>query len=237
MTCIHLFGGEKGGVGKSIVCLTAVAFLLERTLDFALFDADRSNADVLRIYGEAAGCRSAIFSEAEKFDDAANGIFNAALDGQRVLVNLPAQAMPALSLWIKNNDLLDMADDEGVSFVSWFVSDCGLDSLKLFEEGLDRWGDRMKHIFVANYGMTERWDRLRENKALMQRMRELKVTLIKFPKFVGRADRDLINDRSLTFEQAVTDEQQLEKMGRRRTKKFLKEAYEQFETTGVFNEK
>ena len=52
MTHIHLFGGEKGGVGKSFVCRTAIAFHLHRQLDFVAFDADRSIADVLRIYGD-----------------------------------------------------------------------------------------------------------------------------------------------------------------------------------------
>ena len=36
-----------------------------------------------------------------------------------------------------------------VEFFSWFVSDCGLDSLQLFDEVLDSFGDQMHHIFVA----------------------------------------------------------------------------------------
>ena len=78
MADIHLFGGEKGGVGKSFVCKTAIAYHLKREIDCVPFDADRSNADVLRSYGEAAGVQTAILSEGEDFDTAANAIFNTA---------------------------------------------------------------------------------------------------------------------------------------------------------------
>ena len=234
MADIHLFGGEKGGVGKSFVCRTAIAYHLDKGLDCVPFDTDRSNADVLRIYGKAAGCRQAILSEADKFDDAANAIFNTALDGQRVLVNLPAQSIPSLVLWIDNNELFDVAEDGGVSFVHWFVSDCGLDSLKLFEESLDRWGQQLRHVFVANFGMTERWERLKQNQPLMKRMKDLGVKLVMFPKFVGRSDRDRIDELSLSFELAK-DCDQFDAIGRQRVKSFLRKSFEQFDRVGVFD--
>lgn len=235
MTHIHLFGGEKGGVGKSFVCRTAIAYHLANQIDCVPFDTDRSNADVLRIYGTAAGCRQAILSEADKFDDAANAIFNTALDGRRVLVNLPAQSMPSLVLWIENNELFEVAQEGGVEFVSWFISDCGLDSLKLFEDSLDRWGDQVQHVFVANFGMTERWERLKQNQDLMKRITALGVKLVKFPKFVGRSDRDKIDELSLTFEQAVGRDE-FGAIGRQRVKSFLRKSFEQFERVGVFDD-
>ena len=233
MVDIHLFGGEKGGTGKSMTCRTAIAYHIDRGLDFVPFDADRSNADVARIYQQAAGCRRAVLSEAERYDDAANAIFNTALNGHRVLVNLPAQSMPALSQWIFDNELLDIAEESNVNFVSWFVSDCGLDSLALFESVLETFGARMKHVFVANYGLTERWGRLKSNEALMARMRELGVTLIKLPKFTGRAVRDTLDQQSLTFAEAKQS-QHLDAIGRQNVKKFLRQSFEQFDTAGVF---
>ena len=233
MADIHLFGGEKGGVGKSFVCRTAIAYLLDRELDFVAFDADRSNADVLRIYGSEVECTRAILSEAEKFDNAANGIFNAALDGKRVLANLPAQAMPSLSQWIDDNELFEIAADENVQFVSWFVSDCGLDSLSLFAELLDVWGESMRHVFVANYGMTERWDRLKQDKELMGRMKQRGVRLVKFPKFVGRSDRDKVDALSLPFATATSHEA-FDAIGRQRVRSFLRKAFAEFERSQVF---
>lgn len=234
MSQIHLFGGEKGGVGKSFVCKTAIAYHLKREIDCVPFDADRSNADVFRIYGEVAGVRRAILSEGEDFDTAANAIFNAALDGPRVLVNLPAQVMPALSHWVEVNDVFEMAQDEGVDFFSWFVSDCGLDSLTLFEEALDHFDDNVHHVFVANYGLAKKWELLAKNKPLMARMKDMGVTVIRFPKFVGREDCKRINQLSLTFD-AVMDSQAFDKFGRQHVKSFLGKAFTQFDEAGVFD--
>ena len=64
MTAIHWVGGEKGGVGKSFVCSSAIEYMQAKQNDFIVFDTDRSNPDVLRLYKQAAGCRPAILSEA-----------------------------------------------------------------------------------------------------------------------------------------------------------------------------
>ena len=93
----------------------------------------------------------------------------------------------------------------------------------------------MQHVFVANYGMTERWDRLKQDRALMQRMRGRGVKLIKFPKFVGRSDRDRIDELSLTFEQAASHDD-FGAISRQRVKSFLRKAFDEFDRTGVFDD-
>ena len=233
MPAIHLFGGEKGGVGKSFVCRTAIAYHLKHDIDFAAFDSDRSNPDVMRIYGSLIGCEAAVFSEGEKYEDTANAVFNAAME-KRVLVNLPAQSLIPLKGWIEQNELFDLADENDVQFVSWFVSDCGYDSLKLLGQSLDYFADRARHVFVANYGMTEDWDSLKKDKALMARLRGDHVKVLKFPKFVGNVDRNQIDARCLTFE-AAAEHDEFGAIARQRVKSFLRKAFEQFDAVGVFD--
>jgi hypothetical protein len=235
MPAIHLFGGEKGGVGKSFVCRTAIAYHLEKNIEFVAFDADRSNPDVMRIYGPVTGCEGAVFSEGEKYEDTANSIFNAAM-GKRVLVNLPAQSLIPLKAWIEKNELFDLAADSGVEFVSWFVSDCGYDSLKLFGQSLDFFGDHARHVFVANYGMTEDWESLKKDKALIQRLRAPNVAVLKFPKLLGNYGRNQIDALCLTFE-AAAEHDDFDAIPRQRIKSFLRNAFEQFDEVGVFDGK
>lgn len=230
---IHIFNGEKGGVGKSWVCKTAVAFHLRRKLSFAAYDADRTNANVLRAYGDVAGVKPVIFSEAEEFDSAANAIFNSAADGKRVLVNLPAQVMPALSAWIDQNDLFEMAEDAQVEWVNWFVSDGEADSVDLFDQVLDRFGVNMRHVFVANYGRTKKWDMLMSDKSLLARMKQMNVKLVRFPKFIGADDRKRIDQLALTFDEALVSDQ-FERFGRQHVKSFLKLAFAEFDASGLF---
>ena len=230
---IHLFNGELGGVGKSWVCKTVIAYHLRRKLAFAAYDADRTNANVLRAYGDVAGVKPVVFSEADEFDTAANAIFNTAADGKRVLVNLPAQVRPALSAWIETNDLFEMSQEAQVEWVNWFVSDGEAASIDLFEQVLDKFGDNMRHIFVANYGKTKKWDVLMSNKPLLARMKQMNVKLVRFPKFIGSDDRTRIDQLALTFDEALESDA-FGRFGRQHVKSFLKLAFAEFDASGVF---
>ncbi len=68
MGTLHFFGNDKGGVGKSLVAKTAAQYHLDRGIDFALFDADRSTPDVKEAY-KNCGCRSVIFSESKEYEN------------------------------------------------------------------------------------------------------------------------------------------------------------------------
>ena len=47
---IYLIGGGKGGVGKSMVSMATIDYLLQREADLLLIDADTSNPDVWKAY-------------------------------------------------------------------------------------------------------------------------------------------------------------------------------------------
>jgi hypothetical protein len=42
MNKIHLIGGEKGGVGKSVVARVAAQYMIDKSIPFVGFDTDRS---------------------------------------------------------------------------------------------------------------------------------------------------------------------------------------------------
>lgn len=43
MADLNLFGGGKGGVGKSMVCRATCQYLLDRSISFNLYESDRLN--------------------------------------------------------------------------------------------------------------------------------------------------------------------------------------------------
>ena len=232
MPTLNLFGGEKGGTGKSMAARAAAEYHLDRGLPFALFDTDRSNPDVRRIYGQAAGCRVAVFSEGERYEDKANAIFNAAFE-QRVLVNLPAQSFIPIRNWIEKNELMSLAQESDIQFVYWFVSDCGYDSLSLLGKTLEYFKTSVTHVLVKNLGMTDDWEPLEQDEKLQGMIADYGVKVIEFPKFIGNADRNLIDKQSLTFAQARAYEG-FGPISRQRVKTFLRKAYEAFDAAGVF---
>lgn len=232
MPTLNLFGGEKGGTGKSMTARAAVAYHLDRGLPFSLFDTDRSNPDVRRIYGPSAGCRVAVFSEGERYEDTANAIFNAALE-QRVLVNLPAQSFIPIRDWIEKNELMSLAQENDVQFVHWFVSDCGYDSLSLLGKTLSYFKTSAIHVLVKNLGKTDDWEPLDQDEQLQGMISDYGVKVIELPKFIGNSDRNLINRKSLTFAQA-REYEEFGPISRQRVKTFLRDAYAAFDEAGVF---
>ena len=50
-TNIHFIGGEKGGVGKSLMARVLAQYLIDKQLPFLGFDTDRSHGSLVRFYG------------------------------------------------------------------------------------------------------------------------------------------------------------------------------------------
>jgi hypothetical protein len=232
MAQLHLFGGEKGGVGKSFVCRTALQYHEDQGMNLMVFDTDRSNPDVRRIYSHL-GCRVAVFSEGEKYEDTANIIYNTAIE-QRVLVNLPAQVFTPVKEWFEKNELLDLAIEDGVQFYYWFVCDGGYDSLKLFARSVNFFGGRVPHILVKNEGKCDDWSPLEQDESLQALMAQYGVQVMTFPKFVGNVDRNTIDAQSWTFGEA-RQTKDFTSISRQRVRSFLRKAYEGFEAVGVFD--
>jgi hypothetical protein len=235
MADLHLFGGEKGGVGKSFVCRAAIEYLLQvHPTRFTVFETDRSNDDVKRIYSQVAPVKLAIFSESEKFEDAANAIYNRACE-QRVVCNLPAQVFPALKQWWQVNHLAEIAPADAVRFYLWFVTDGGFDSLQLFEKSLGFFGDGVQHLFVKNHGRCDDWGAVDEDDGLQRLLADHHVPILNFPKCHGSKIRNKMDKESLTFGQAIsTNPVVFDSISRSRVSHFLKGAFVEFERVGVF---
>ena len=197
MATLHLIGGEKGGVGKSLVACTVAQYHLDRGTDFALFDADRSTPDVKRIYGKV-GCQDAVFSENKKERDKAIPVYYAAME-KTTIVNLPPQVMIPLFSWFKDNKVFEMAKRDGVVVNHWFVSNGEYESLKLFGEYLDYFKNDVKHSLVKNWGLCDQWYRLENDETLKSKMEEYDVKIIDFPKYEGEHLLSKISENGLTL--------------------------------------
>ena len=97
-TNIHFIGGEKGGVGKSLMARVLAQYLIDRELPFLGFDTDRSHGALMRFY---AGYASPVAVDKVESLDA---IVEAAVDqpGRRILVDLAAQTHDPLATWMED---------------------------------------------------------------------------------------------------------------------------------------
>ena len=173
---IHLIGGEKGGVGKSVVARLLAQHFIDHNLAFTGFDTDRSHGALMRFYKDYA---SPIL--VDRFE-ALDAIVESAIEhtGQRVLVDLAAQTHDPLVRWMDESGVLELAAESGVQIHYWHVMDAGRDSVDLLERLLDRFEERLQYVLVLNqlrgddFANLERSGQFERAKALGARVVHLK---------------------------------------------------------------
>jgi hypothetical protein len=155
MSTVHLVGGEKGGVGKSVVARLLVQTFIDRGLPFAALDADQSHGALVRSYAE--------FTQRVELErlDSADQILDRALGADRlVVVDLPAQSHRALRRWIDATDVLSYAREMNVRIVLWHVTDGGFDSVAHLEKLVDDFGETASYVVVKNEGRSRDFSQL-----------------------------------------------------------------------------
>jgi hypothetical protein len=146
VTNIYLIGGEKGGVGKSLVARLLAQYMIDNNVPFLGFDSDRSHGALLRFY---SGYASPVLIDSYESMDA---IVEAAaqVPERRILVDLAAQTQERLTQWMDDSQLLEVAPELGLHIRYWHVMDAGKDSVDLLKRLLDRHGTRLNYTLVLN---------------------------------------------------------------------------------------
>jgi hypothetical protein len=179
MTHVHFVGGEKGGVGKSVVARLLAQFWIDHETPWTGFDADPSHGALLRYYDGFA--RSISVQHPKDLDsilEVAAG--ESAIPPAHVLVDLAAQSDRALHDWIDAAGVLDLAKDLGVGVLFWHVMDDGKDSVTLLDALFARYGERARYVVVLNRGRGEDFA-LFHGSATERRAAELGARVIELP--------------------------------------------------------
>ncbi|MDE1174368.1 MAG: hypothetical protein PW790_11970 [Parvibaculaceae bacterium] len=146
MSSIHFIGGEKGGVGKSLVARLLAQYCIDKGLPFAGFDSDKSHGALMRFYaGFATPVKVEDYSSLDQMIEVAIEDPN-----RRIIVDLAAQTQHALVRWIEESGLLDLGNELGLSLTYWHVMDSGKDSVDLLRRWLDEFAGQMKLVVVLN---------------------------------------------------------------------------------------
>lgn len=148
MSAINFIGGEKGGVGKSVVSRVLAQFFIDRQIPFIGFDTDRSHATFRRFYADYAA--PTVIDDYSSLDRIAEAISED--PGRQVLVDLAAQTMPPLSRWIDDSGLIALLAEERIPVRFWHVMDDGKDSLALLGNLMATYGSSVDYVVVLNHG-------------------------------------------------------------------------------------
>lgn len=231
MAKIHLIGGEKGGVGKSLVSRLLAQYMIDRQMPFMGFDTDRSHGALMRFY---AGYASPIQIDRYEMLD---HIIEAAVEEpeRRVLVDLAAQTYEPLKRWIDESGVLEVAAETGVTLNYWHVMDNGRDAVDLLSKLLDELGDKVQHVIVRNQLRGDDFKLLDHSPALAQSLALRARTMT--VKHLNDGVMHKIDATNSSFwaacEAAHKDMTGLGLMDRQRVKVWLRDAYAGFEGIGV----
>ena len=231
MTNIHLIGGEKGGVGKSLVSRLLAQHMIDNNIPFLGFDSDRSHGALLRFY---AGYASPVLIDSYESLDAIVEAA-AAVPERRILVDLAAQTQERLTQWMEESQLLEVATELNLNIRYWHVMDAGKDSVDLLKRLLDRHGNRLNYVLVLNEVRGDDF-RILDKSGEKERALALGAAVIHI-KRVHEVSMIKIDASSASFwavaNKSDADTSGLGLLERQRVKMWLKNSFAQIATLGV----
>ncbi len=145
---IHFIGGEKGGVGKSVISRTLAQYYIDHQIPFTGYDTDRSHQTFLRFYGEYASATTV-----DSYENLDSMIENFDLENpNRIIVDLAAQTKLPLLKWIEESNVVELSKEINLKLKFWHVMDDSKDSVILLENLLNTFQDKIDYIIVYNHG-------------------------------------------------------------------------------------
>lgn len=143
---IHLVGGEKGGVGKSVVARLLAQLLVDHGTRWVGFDTDRSHGSFARCYADYV--QRIDVDRATQIDLSVEAL---AAGADEVVVDLAGQSEKHLWRWMEVGQVLEFMDRLRHELWFWYVIDDSRDSVLLLRSLVERLGGRAKIVCVLNH--------------------------------------------------------------------------------------
>ncbi len=231
MSTIHFIGGEKGGVGKSVVARLLAQYFIDHEMPFIGFDTDRSHGSLLRFYNDYAS--PTIIDNYQSLDAIIETA--SAHPQQRILVDLAAQTHHPLAQWIEESGVLELAKELDIKIYYWNVMDSGKDCVDLLNKLLDQFRTRVNYVLVLNQLRDEQFTIL-ESSGVKERALAFDAKVMTLKRLHAPV-MTKIDGNSYSFWAAKNkDTESLTALGlleRQRVKIWLNHAYKEIETVEI----
>jgi hypothetical protein len=231
MSEIHFIGGEKGGIGKSVLSRVLAQYWIDRQTPWRGFDGDLSHGALVRYYADFATPL-----DLERLEDLDTLLETAAAEPEtRLLIDLAAQSERPLHAWLASADVPQLSQELGIRLVLWHIMDEGKDSVTLLERLIGRYGESVEYVVVLNQGRGESFE-LFEQADVRGHLRRLEIPVITL-RDLHRATMRKIDRLDKSFWAAAHNEgppgESLGLMERQRVKVWLRHAYDELERIGL----
>jgi hypothetical protein len=196
---IYWVGGAKGGVGKSMVSMALVDYLLSRKSTPLLVESDTSNPDVWKMYRETIGCQLLDLDEVDGWI----GLVNAcdAHPDKVVIVNTAARSNTGVAKF--GTTLGESLGELDRSLVAVWAINRQRDSLELLTDFMDAMPKSRVHVLRNLYfGDESKFELYAASKTLRPRVESTGGKSLSFPDLADRVADDLYKER-MTIAAAV----------------------------------
>ena len=223
MAAIYFIGGEKGGVGKSVVSRLLAQYHIDHDKPFVGFDTDRSHSSFMRFY--AGYAHPTIVDSYESLDAIANAVEQN--PNQNVIVDLAAQTFAPVARWITDSSFFEAFSDMNITVNFWHVMDDGKDSVDLLGRLFDTYGTSPKYTVVLNHGRGADFSTFKRSPEY-QRAKDYGAAIVELPRLHDGSMRK-IDMQNTSFWAAVNSRTAgadgLGMLERQRVKTWLRNAY------------
>lgn len=230
MSSLNFIGGEKGGVGKSVVARVLAQYFIDSQQPFTGFDTDRSHTTFTRFYQSYAS--PVIVDSFESLDAIAQALDEAqGAHLPHIIVDLAAQTAAPMARWIQESDLFAVMAEMGVGVNFWHVADAGKDSVDLLDSLIDTYGAGPNYVVVKNLGRGSDFSQLEHSDALKKAL-EFGAQVVSLGQLQESSMRK-IDRQDASFWAAVNQTSGPDSLGlleRQRAKHWLKKTYETLRT-------
>ena len=226
MSSLNFIGGEKGGVGKSVMARVLAQYFIDKDLPFTGFDTDRSHTSFTRFY---AGFASPVIVDTYEGLDLIVGSFEEPPvlgKPKNVIVDLAAQTAAPLARWIKDSDVLSVLGEMGVTVNFWHLADAGKDSVDLLDRLINTFGPGPNYFVVKNQGRGSDFSQLDDSAALRKAL-ALGAQVVTLGQ-LHEASMRKIDRQNASFWSAINNREGPDSLGileRQRVKTWLKSTY------------
>ncbi len=230
MSSLNFIGGEKGGVGKSVVARVLAQYFIDNQQPFTGFDTDRSHTTFTRFYKGYAS--PVIVDRFESLDAIAQALVeHTGETTPSIIVDLAAQTASPVARWVKESDLLTLMTEMGITVNLWHIADPGKESVDLLDRLIETYGEGPNYIVVKNEGRGSDFSQL-DNSEALQKALSKGAHVVSLGQLHESSMRK-IDRQDTSFWAAVHQTSGPEALGlleRQRVKSWLKKSYETLRT-------
>jgi hypothetical protein len=209
---IYIIGGSKGGVGKSLVSMAFLDYLLQKQQAALLIETDTSNPDVWMAYRDQTESQTCDLDEADGWVRFVN-ICEAKPD-KTIVVNTAARNNKGVASY--SGTLAGAVAELQRQLVTWWVINRQRDSLELLRDYMTAFPNGMMNVDVIRngyFGEEGKFELYNDSK-LRSELEKRGGHTVMFPDLADRVADDL-NSGRLAISTALTDEKKRLPLGNR----------------------